>query len=88
MSRERTVSCASSPAPYPSRAPSPSHSISCSPYHSCVHSFSITFHVDNSSASYLDLNSSGTSTDGFPSARILASRLGFSSICVREGRET
>lgn len=35
------------------------------------------------------LNSSGTSTDGFPSAlTIFASTLGFSSCCVRDGRET
>jgi len=34
------------------------------------------------------LNSSGTSTDGLPSALSFASTRGFSSICVREGRET
>jgi len=34
------------------------------------------------------LNSSGTSTEGLPSAFSLASTLGFSSISVREGRET
>jgi len=34
------------------------------------------------------LNSSGTSTEGLPSALSLASILGFSSISVREGRET
>jgi len=36
----------------------------------------------------LVLNSSGTSTDGFPSAFSFARSCGFSSICVREGRET
>ena len=34
-----------------------------------------------------DLNSSGTSTDGFPSAFNFASNFGFSNICVRDGRE-
>lgn len=34
------------------------------------------------------LNSSGTSTEGLPSAFNLASSLGFSSISVREGRVT
>lgn len=37
---------------------------------------------------HLRLNSSGTSTDGLPSAFSFASRRGFSSCCVREGRET
>ena len=37
---------------------------------------------------HLFLNSSGTSTRGFPSAFNLASKPGFSSICVREGRDT
>lgn len=36
----------------------------------------------------LFLNSSGTSTDGFPSAFNLASRRGLSSCAVRDGRET
>ena len=36
----------------------------------------------------LFLNSSGTSTDGFPSAFNLASTRGFSSCAVRDGRET
>jgi len=36
----------------------------------------------------LVLNSSGTSTDGFPSAFNLASTRGFSSCAVRDGRET
>jgi len=36
----------------------------------------------------LFLNSSGTSTDGFPSALALARRRGLSSCAVREGRET
>jgi len=36
----------------------------------------------------LFLNSSGTSTEGFPSALSFASSLGFSSCCVRDGRET
>lgn len=34
------------------------------------------------------LNSSGTSTEGFPSAFNFASNFGFSSISVREGRDT
>lgn len=34
------------------------------------------------------INSSGTSTEGFPSAFNFASNLGFSSISVREGRDT
>lgn len=34
------------------------------------------------------VNSSGTSTDGFPSALSLASNLGFSSISVLDGRDT
>lgn len=34
------------------------------------------------------VNSSGTSTDGFPSALSLASNLGFSIICVLDGRDT
>lgn len=34
------------------------------------------------------VNSSGTSTDGFPSAFSLASSLGFSIICVLDGRDT
>jgi hypothetical protein len=34
------------------------------------------------------LNSSGTSTEGFPSAFNFASSFGFSSISVREGRDT
>jgi hypothetical protein len=34
------------------------------------------------------LNSSGTSTEGFPSAFNFASNFGFSSIAVREGRDT
>jgi len=36
----------------------------------------------------LFLNSSGASTDGFPSALSLANSRGFSSCCVRDGRET
>ncbi len=36
---------------------------------------------------YLFLNSSGTSTEGFPSVFNLARRLGFSSCAVRDGRE-
>lgn len=36
----------------------------------------------------LFLNSSGTSTDGFPSALSFANSLGFSNCCVRDGRET
>jgi len=34
------------------------------------------------------LNSCGTSTEGFPASLSFASTLGFSSCCVREGRET
>jgi len=34
------------------------------------------------------LNSSGSSTDGLPSFLIFSSTRGFSSCCVREGRET
>jgi len=34
------------------------------------------------------LNSSGTSTDGFPATLSLARTLGFSSCCVREGLDT
>lgn len=37
---------------------------------------------------YFFLNSSGTSTEGLPSALSLANTFGFSSISVREGRET
>jgi len=36
----------------------------------------------------LFLNSSGTSTEGFPSAFSFASTFGFSNCCVREGLET
>ena len=36
---------------------------------------------------HLCLNSSGTSTEGFPSAFAFANRLGFSNSCVRDGRE-
>lgn len=34
------------------------------------------------------VNSSGTSTEGLPSALSFASTSGFSSICVRDGRDT
>lgn len=37
---------------------------------------------------HLFLNSSGISTDGLPSAFNFASTRGFSSCCVRDGRET
>jgi len=36
----------------------------------------------------LFINSSGTSTDGFPSALNFISTPGFSSCCVRDGRDT
>lgn len=38
-------------------------------------------------SAHLFWNSSGTSTDGFPSAFNFESTRGFSSCCVREGRE-
>ena len=41
-----------------------------------------------SGAAYFFVNSSGTSTEGFPSAFNFASSFGFSSICVRDGRVT
>ncbi len=45
-------------------------------------------HKHEKSAAYGFLNSSGTSTEGFPSALSFASTRGFSSCCVLEGRDT
>jgi len=50
-------------------------------------SFSLASKI-RSAIPVLFLNSSGTSTDGFPSAFDLARRRGLSSCAVREGRET
>jgi len=54
-------------------------------------SFSLSFSLASKirfAVPVLLLNSSGTSTDGFPSALNFASTPGFSSCCVRDGRET
>jgi len=54
-------------------------------------SFSRSFSFDSRilfAVPLLVLNSSGTSTDGFPSALSFARTLGFSNCCVRDGRET
>jgi len=58
---------------------------------SVLSSFSLCFSLASkirSAVPLLFLNSSGTSTDGFPSAFNLASTRGFSSCAVRDGRET
>jgi len=54
-------------------------------------SFSLSFSLASrirSAVPVLLLNSSGTSTDGFPTAFSFDSTPGFSSCCVRDGRDT
>jgi hypothetical protein len=76
--------------PSPPRAPSPSPPRSGSPSPSCVQRVSHLISPARAPAgkTHLFLNSSGTSTLGWPSCLSLASSAGFSSCCVRLGRET
>lgn len=83
----RTASSFSSPAPCPlSLVVSPSPPGFCPQFRS-FGTIQSTWGSEEA-ATNLFLNSSGTSTDGFPSAFNLARRRGFSSCAVRDGRET